>query len=188
MWRATWGAVLLVSLCGCYRSPATRRGMGVLGRDPQAARRLNEQGLTLLEQGRLAEAEAALRRAVEEDPYCGEAHGNLGVVLLRQNKYFDAGWELRYAVCLLPKAAAPRANLGILYEAVGHYDASQENLQQALKLAPEDLEIIGHLARLHVRQGQRTPETLAWLQTVHPRRPPRLAQLGAGTTHPNQTQ
>ena len=163
-WRAACGVVLLVSLCGC--SDGARRGAEMLRRDPLAAARFNEQGLTLLKAGRLAEAASALRKSLEADHFHGPAYNNLGIVLLRQGDYWSAGWNLRHAVQLMPKAAAPRANLGVLFEKAGQWTASEEHLREALKLAPGDVEIIGHLARLHGRQDRCTPETLTWLQTV----------------------
>lgn len=135
-------------------------------RDSLAAQQLNEQGLALAQEGRLEAAEENLRAALDADPYFGPAHSNLGVVLLQQGRFYDAGWELRYASQLMPKAAAPRANLGLLYEQVGRYGAAEEELRRALAVAPDDIEIIGHLARVHLRQGKRTDETLGWLEAV----------------------
>jgi len=166
VWCALGVFGLLASLCGCQLLPSRSAGLSALRRDPQAAQRLNEQGLELVEQQHWPEAEARFREALRQDPYLGPAHCNLGVVLLQQRKFYEAGWELRYACQLMPRVAAPRTNLGILYEAVGRYGPAEEQLQQALALAPEDVEIIGHLARVHVRQGKRTDQTLAWLQTI----------------------
>ena len=157
---------LLVSLCGCALRAAPGVSPGAVQRDRYAAERLNEQGLALIEKGDLTGAEETFRRALAADPYHGPAHCNLGVVLLQEGKFYDAGWELRHAGQLMPKAAAPRQNLGLLYEAVGRYGLAEEQLRAALRLLPDDVEVIGHLARVHVRQGKRTPETLAWLEAV----------------------
>jgi Flp pilus assembly protein TadD len=136
-------------------------------RDSCAARQLNEQGLALIEHGDLAGAEEAFRGAIARDLYFGPAHANLGVVLLQQGAQpFEAGWALRHAAQLMPKASAPRANLGLLFEAVGLYGRAEDQLRAALRLSPDDVEVIGHLARVHVRQSKRTPETLAWLEAV----------------------
>lgn len=164
--RAAYGVGLLVSLWGCRGGLASRGGAGLLGRDPVAAQGFNEQGLTLIAQGCFEQAEECFRQALSADPYWGPARCNLGVAFLRQGKYFDAGWQLRCAVQLMPRAAAPRANLGILYEIAGRLDLGEEHLRQALELAPQDIEIIGHLTRVHVRQGKCTPDTLAWLESI----------------------
>jgi Flp pilus assembly protein TadD len=135
-------------------------------RDPAAAQRLNEQGLQLLQDDQLEEARFVFERALAADPYCGPAHCNLGVALLRLGHPYESAWELQYACRLLPQMAAPRANLGILYELAGRWGTAEEQLTEALRLAPDDLEIIGHLARVHVRAGKCTADTLAWLQTI----------------------
>lgn len=138
----------------------------VVARDRLRAQQVNDAGLALLASGQCAEAQAAFEAALAADPYYGPAHSNLGVALLQQQRFYEAGWSLRHAAQLMPRASQPRANLGILFEAVGRYGVAEEELRKALALAPEDIEIIGHLARVHVRQGRCTNETLAWLETV----------------------
>jgi Flp pilus assembly protein TadD len=162
-WRWVCSAALLTSLlsCGPRAVPSW-----TVQRDRLRADRLNEAGLALVVDGRFDEAEATFRQALEADPFFGPAHSNLGVTLLQQGKFYEAGWELRHACQLMPKASQPRANLGILYETVGRYGEAEEHLRAALRLSPDDIEIIGHLARVNVRQSKHTPETLAWLQTI----------------------
>jgi Flp pilus assembly protein TadD len=164
--RVAASAVLLVSLSGCALRASRTSRLAFPERDRQQAERLNEQGLALVGEGEFVEAEATLREALQADPYHGPAHCNLGLTLLQQGKFYEAGWELRYACQLMPRAGQPRANLGILYETVGRYGPAEEHLRAALRLSPDDIEVIGHLARVHVRQDKRTPETLAWLQAV----------------------
>jgi Flp pilus assembly protein TadD len=165
-YRRLWSAALLLSVSGCALRGFPPRRPAFAQRDRARAERLNEQGLALVESGEFAEAEATLREALQADPYHGPAHCNLGLILLQQGKFYEAGWELRYACQLMPRAGQPRANLGILYETVGRYGPAEEHLRAALRLCPDDIEVIGHLARVHVRQDKRTPETLAWLQAV----------------------
>ncbi|MEW6250994.1 MAG: tetratricopeptide repeat protein, partial [Planctomycetota bacterium] len=74
--------------------------------------------------------------------------------------------SLKDAARLMPHEAAPRNNLALLYERVGRLGEAEERLREALALAPEDLEIIGHLARVAVRQGKWNGETVAWLKDV----------------------
>lgn len=161
------GAGLLLCLWGCGLSAApAARALG-LHRDREQAEARNAEGLARIAQGDFAGAEASFRAALQADPYLGPAHCNLGVALLQQpNKLYEAGWELRYACRLMPRASQPRANLGILYEAVGKYGAAEEELRAALRLAPDDVEIVGHLARIHIRQDKRTPDTVAWLELI----------------------
>ncbi len=161
------GVALLVSLWGCDVPMASGPRISVPPRDRALAERLNEEGLTLVSEGCCAEAISKFRSAVEADLYFGPGHCNLGVTLLQQGtSFYEAACELRDACRLMPKAGQPRANLGILYELVGRYGEAEEHLRAALRFSPDDIEIIGHLARVHVRQNKRTEETLAWLQTI----------------------
>lgn len=154
---------LALLLAGCQTVP-NRDAPGL--RDPRQALALNEQALQQIAAEQLDDAAEALRAALAADPYCGPAHCNLGIVLLRQGQFYEAGWQLRYACQLMPKASQPRASLGMLYELVGRYGDAEEELRKALEQAPGDIEIMGQLARVHVRQGKHTDETWAWLQTV----------------------
>lgn len=138
----------------------------VSARDPYAAARLNEQGLALVERDDCAQAEERFRQALSADPFCGPAHNNLGVALLKLGRVYDAGWSFQYACKLMPKAAAPRANLGLLFEQCGRYDEAERELTAALADSPQDVEIMGHLARVHVRRGKHTSDTNSWLQAV----------------------
>jgi Flp pilus assembly protein TadD len=164
---AVWGLVLpLLGLAGCGSGLLQARLSPQRGPDRAQAEHYNTLGLQHLGEKRWSQAEAAFRSALEADPYYGAAHSNLGVSLLQQGRPYDAAWELRYACRLLPKASAPRVNLALLFERAGRYPEAERELREALVLAPEDLEVIGQLARVQVRQGQRTAEALAWLQTV----------------------
>ncbi len=138
----------------------------VASRDSVRADLLNQQGLSLLEENRLADAENALRAAIEADSFFGPAFCNLGVCLLKQEKYYDAAWNLRHAAQLMPRASAPRMNLGLLYGAVGRYGPAEAELTEALARDPGDVVIVGQLARIHIQQDKRTSQTVAWLEQV----------------------
>lgn len=155
----------LLLLCGCA-APAPRGGSAPPPRDRERAEQSNTDGLALLEQGRATEAEERFRAALDADPFLGAAHSNLGVALLQQGKLYEAAFALRSACSLLPRASQPRTNLGLLFELVGQHGRAEEELRQALSLAPDDIEIVGHLARVHLRQNKHTSETLAWLERV----------------------
>ncbi len=164
--QASGASLLCVCLSACTLGTNKAEALRVHARDTFEANRLNADGLALVEQGAFAQAEEHFRRALDADPWHGAAHCNLGVALLEQGKPYDAVWQLQHACRLMPKAAQPRVNLGILYEITGRYGLAEEELQEALSLSPGDIEIVGQLARLHVRQDKHTQNTLAWLQTV----------------------
>jgi Flp pilus assembly protein TadD len=164
---SAFGAGLLVVLSGCMpRTGGAEALRAYTERDPYRAGQLNGRGLALIEEGGFAEAEARFREAIAADPFHGPSHCNLGIVLLQQDRYYDAATELQFACKLMPKASQPRHNLGILFEKVGRYEQADEELHIALDLNPDDIEIIGHLARVHIRQGDRSEKVRRWLAAV----------------------
>ena len=156
----------LVSVVGCTHSGPRRASLTPAPPDRATAGRLNGEGLALVERSEFAQAEPKFRSALEADPWLGAAHANLGVTLLQLGKYYEAAWELQYASQLMPHASAPRTNLGILFEQTGRYTDAESQLRDALALDPEDVEIIGQLARIHVRQNKFTPETKSWIEKI----------------------
>lgn len=160
---------ILLALAFCLVSGCTglRHPTAPPPRDRVQAEHFNQQGLEQAQAGRSAEAEQSFRRALEADPYLGPAHANLGVVLLQAGRFYDAGWELQQACQLMPSAAAPRTNLGTLYLTIGRTGLAEEKLRAALQLAPDDLQIVGQLALLKVKQDRVDGEAVAWLQQIH---------------------
>ncbi len=69
------------------------------------ASRLVDQGFSFIREGRFSEAEAALRKAIEINPYNATAHGNLGGVFYRQGKFTEAIPWLEKALELNPQLA-----------------------------------------------------------------------------------
>ena len=69
-------------------------------------------GNALKEVGRLDEAIACYRRALELRPEYGEVHGNLGAVLIDQGKFAEAAVACRRALELKPDYVEGHVNLG----------------------------------------------------------------------------
>ena len=158
-------AGLLVCVSGCA---GTLRPASALApqRDPARAAALSGQALALLSESRFAESAALLEQALRSDPFCGVAYNNLGIAQLRLEKPFEAAHSFQNAARLLPRSSAPRANLGLLLERAGDFESAEENFRAALRDSPDDIQIVGYLARLHARQNRHTPETRSWLQIV----------------------
>ena len=49
---------------------------------------------------------------------------------------------------------------------MGRYEEADGELRQALRLAPDDIEVLGHLARVNLRRGGSAAEVKTWLQTL----------------------
>jgi tetratricopeptide (TPR) repeat protein len=94
-------------------------------------------GVALRNEGKLQDAAAAFRRAVEDDPdYC-DAHDDLGEVLWMQKDMAGALLEFQTAVRCNPELALARNNLAITLLYYKHdVDAAVEQLRTALSARP----------------------------------------------------
>jgi tetratricopeptide (TPR) repeat protein len=99
----------------------------------KAAAHLN-RGLILRELGRLAEAEAALRRALDCDSRVPGASVNLADTLMRLGRLDDAIVEMERQLIRLPKDAAAWHMLGVARAASGQIDEAIDAYVQAVVL------------------------------------------------------
>jgi predicted Zn-dependent protease len=81
---------------------------------------LNARGYALLRQGRFAEAEPLLRRAVRQKPDYAYALYNLGWSLVAQGKAREAIEPLRESAALQPSRWQPQQRLAEAYEQIGN--------------------------------------------------------------------
>jgi len=79
------------------------------------ARARNLRAIALMDEGRTAEAEGALKEALRKAPPLAETHSNLGKLYAAQNRQGEAFLEFEQALQLDPNDATARLNLGFLY-------------------------------------------------------------------------
>jgi tetratricopeptide (TPR) repeat protein len=118
-------------------------------------------GSVFFERGYLAQAEAAFRLVLRDDPSSGEAYYGLGSVYLKQEKTREARDCFERAVKLhasypdtLPNAWN---NLGLLATREGRMDEAIANFEQALRVSPDywiALENLGNAYRQQERWDQ----------------------------------
>jgi Flp pilus assembly protein TadD len=163
-------AALLCLLAGCQQPPAKHVGYQTLPTQEQPntdkAREFNAKGTTELEKNDLAAAEKIFKEALTQDLFFGPAHNNLGITYFRQKKFYLAAWEFQYAVKLMPNKSEPRNNLGMIFENVGKLDEAAKCYEEALKLDPEDVQVMANLVRLRVRNNQPDERTRQLLGEV----------------------
>jgi len=97
--------------------------------------RLNLSG-TLSRLGRLAEALAACRAALELDPRNAMAHANYANLLKDTGSPQEAIGHYQTALALNPASADAHNNLGLLYREQGQFEAAVQSLEQALQADP----------------------------------------------------
>jgi tetratricopeptide (TPR) repeat protein len=96
--------------------------------------------VTLLNAGRLVDAEYATRRAIGAFPNAGMLWKILSVILLRQNT--EALPALRRAAELLPDDAEAQLNLGSVLHDRGLWSDALATMTRALELQPNDVEAL----------------------------------------------
>jgi len=87
--------------------------------------------------GRLAEAEASYRRAIQLRPGDAEAHNNLGSALRQQGRRREAMLFYGLAIERKPDLAEAHGNLGNLHWELGAFDAAEASCRRAVALKPD---------------------------------------------------
>jgi len=119
---------------------------------------LNDEGLKLLDQGRLLQATYKFRKAVEADPQNAAALNNLGAALRKQRDYEGAVRVLEQAAKLRPNDAPIYVNLGLAVHGLHRPAEAVQALRKASSLEPgsaavhRDLGIL--LTEADVRRGR----------------------------------
>jgi tetratricopeptide (TPR) repeat protein len=101
-----------------------------------------------------AKAEAAYRKAVEEDPDDpGHLHG-LAQALMAQDKYAEALEQFKRLAEVEPGTAENYLRMAQLYRRLGKFDQAESSLLRAKQLAPGSLEVLYNEALLYEDQGR----------------------------------
>lgn len=122
-------------------------------------------GRRLAQEGDAAGAVVALQRAVEADGYSPESLAALGQALARAGRDEEAFRHLRAANARGPRADALRA-LGALYLKHDRPDKALPELEQAVRLAPDDWESWQLLALARQRESNWTEVAAALRRAV----------------------
>ncbi len=118
---------------------AHRAYLRAAGEQGMTAEALSSLGSASLALGRLGQADAMLRRAVEVDPEFVPAWNNLGVVLMEQGEYGEARQIFRRAYALdSGQSDSIRENLRLAIARMENTGYSQEHINNSF-----DLERIG---------------------------------------------
>lgn len=125
----------------------------ILARSPRHAHTLNYLGTLLAASGRAEEGLDLLKRSVREAPQVPELHLNLGDALAASGRLEAAESALKRA---LQQRRSPEAlaKLGVVLLRQGKMQPAAHQLEQALKLAPESVDIRCNLAVIRAQQDE----------------------------------
>jgi Flp pilus assembly protein TadD len=109
---------------------------------------------TLIQQGKLKEAEKRLHQYLLKLPHSAKANNLLGAVYLRQGDFKQAEEALQKAIAGAPALVEPRLSLGDAYLAEGKFESALTAYQGAAKIAPHDIRANLALAKLYLGTGE----------------------------------
>lgn len=104
--------------------------------------KINDQGLSLLKEGGLKEAEAIFREVLSIREMA-PVYYNLGIACEKQNRFEEAEVHLRKAVLMNPSRSDAHYNLGMTLYKQGKPDQAAEAFEEALRLNPHDADNYG---------------------------------------------
>ena len=126
-------------------------------------RALNNRGSILLTFGKLQEAEAIFRHALDINADYVDAAVNLGVVYLRQSRQRSGGERmlalrrsivsLEHAVAGSPNHWQAFGNLGVAYQDLGDADSARQAYEKALELKADDHLALKNLGVLYYQMA-----------------------------------
>jgi Flp pilus assembly protein TadD len=118
-----------------------------VGLFPEYSEAYNNRGVALARLGRLDEAVAAHRRAVETDSYNYQAHFNLGVALATAGRPAEALAAFEASAALVPLDIRPKLKVAALLKATGRQAEARAVYQAILAIEPANATARSELSR-----------------------------------------
>jgi tetratricopeptide (TPR) repeat protein len=131
--------------------PALEAAARLLADEPESHTNL---GNALRARGRLEEAAARHRRAIELNGDYAQAHANLGAVLRDLARPEEAAASFRRALAIQPDFALAHNNLGLVLQALGRTDEAIAAHRRALAIQPDFPEGYASLGHAQRRLGR----------------------------------
>ncbi len=143
----------------------------MLTRAPDVPDLHDQLGFALQQQGRTAEAIAALETALRLDPNYYHSYNNLGTVLATAGRLEEAVAAFREGVRRVPKFAMAHSNLGRALELLKRPDEARASYEAALAADPDCIDAHKGLGILLARQNKldEAAEHLRAAIRIHPK-------------------
>ena len=152
-------AITLVSAAWTYErntvwSNAVTLWNDVVKKSPQKARPHNNLGNALKHQGKIEEAIAHFKKALQINPGYAKAYNNLGTALASQGKTEEALKHFGMALYINPGYAAAHSNIGVALAGQNELEKAIVHFKAALGLEPYSAKVHSNLGAALVRRGQ----------------------------------
>jgi serine/threonine-protein kinase len=123
--------------------------------NPASAHAHNQYAMFLATQGRLSDALAQSRKALDLEPLSAIVNSDLGYYLLAAGQREEAIAQLRKTLDLDSNSVSAHQRLGIALSEAGRHQEAIVELQRALALSENSPTVLGHVGAAHARQGNR---------------------------------
>ncbi|MGH9352261.1 MAG: tetratricopeptide repeat protein, partial [Terriglobia bacterium] len=137
-------------------------------------------GVTFAQHGYPDAAEAAFRRAIQNEPESADAYYDLGTLYMQQQKWDLAREQLLKAAQLKPGDLMALNNLGVIAAREGRAEDAAAYLARVLQADPGNVLALGNLADLKRTQGRlaEAEQLLEWALKSQPDNPELNYKLG----------
>ena len=126
----------------------------ILKYEPDSVRINNNLGNMYYNEGNIAKAEEAYRKAVAEEDIFPQPHFNLGSILQSKGDIFGAVQEYKKAIELDQGFYYAYQNLVALYAKNGELILAAENVEKLKELRPNDARILYNAALIYAAMGE----------------------------------
>ena len=150
-WKMLCAVLHMTGSSAAAKLGPQQKAVALSPEDPEGQ---NFLGNTLMELGRLAEAEASYRRALQLKPDYVDAQSNLGKVLRELGRLAEAEASNRRALELKPDFVEAHINLGAVLKELGRLAEAEASYRRALELKPDYAGVHYNLANALKDQGQ----------------------------------
>jgi tetratricopeptide (TPR) repeat protein len=162
------------------RDEALRSFSTAVALQPQSAAAHFNLGHVLAQQGRLAEAAAALQRATQLQPDYAQAHAYLGAVLVQHEKLDESYAALQQALALQPDLGQAYDTLGFVLRKMGQPQEALAAHRKAVECQPRSAMFHNHVGALLRERNDLDGAIAAYRQALDadPNHVPALSNLG----------
>ena len=134
--------ILVSLLVGCAATgPAVDTGAPAIAKDlPKVDPKIAadyESALSVMRNGKMTQAESALRQLAEKYPNYSGPRANLGILYFRANKLDQAKSEFHEALKINPKNVVSLNHLGIINRGEGKFEEANSFYEKALQIDPD---------------------------------------------------